>query len=245
MSGHSKWNNIKKRKEATDGAKAKIFTKMAREIAVAVKEGGPDPDNNGKLRDVIAKAKANNVPNDNIDRVIKKAAGSKDSNDYEDIVYEGYGPCGVAVIVEALTNNRNRTAGEVRHYFDKFGGNLGQTGCVSFMFERKGVIVIDNEEEELDEEKLMEDVFDAGAEDFEMEDSMAEVYTAPADFGAVCAALEQKGYKFLSAEVAQVPSTYTKIEDPEMNEKMTKLLDMLEDNEDVQNVWHNWDNDEE
>ncbi|MBQ8917453.1 MAG: YebC/PmpR family DNA-binding transcriptional regulator [Oscillospiraceae bacterium] len=245
MSGHSKWNNIKKRKEATDGAKAKIFTKMAREIAVAVKEGGPDPDNNGKLRDVIAKAKANNVPNDNIDRVIKKAAGSKDSNDYEDIVYEGYGPCGVAVIVEALTNNRNRTAGEVRHYFDKFGGNLGQTGCVSFMFERKGVIVIDNEDEDLDEEKLMEDVFDAGAEDFEMEDGMAEVYTAPNDFGAVCAALEQKGYKFLSAEVAQVPSTYTKIEDPELNEKMTKLLDMLEDNEDVQNVWHNWDNDEE
>ena len=236
MSGHSKWNNIKKRKEATDGAKAKVFTKMAREIAVAVKEGGPDPDNNGKLRDVIAKAKANNVPNDNIDRVIKKAAGSKDSNDYEDIVYEGYGPCGVAVIVEALTNNRNRTAGEVRHYFDKFGGNLGQTGCVSFMFERKGVIVIDNEDEDLDEEKLMEDVFDAGAEDFEMEDGMAEVYTAPNDFGAVCAALEQKGYKFLSAEVAQVPSTYTKIEDPELNEKMTKLLDMLEDNEEVQNV---------
>ena len=236
MSGHSKWNNIKKRKEATDGAKAKVFTKMAREIAVAVKEGGPDPDNNGKLRDVIAKAKANNVPNDNIDRVIKKAAGSKDSNDYEDIVYEGYGPCGVAVIVEALTNNRNRTAGEVRHYFDKFGGNLGQTGCVSFMFERKGVIVIDNEDEDLDEEKLMEDVFDAGAEDFEMEDGMAEVYTAPNDFGAVCAALEQKGYKFLSAEVAQVPSTYTKIEDPDLNEKMTKLLDMLEDNEEVQNV---------
>ena len=167
------------------------------------------------------------------------------SNDYEDIVYEGYGPCGVAVIVEALTNNRNRTAGEVRHYFDKFGGNLGQTGCVSFMFERKGVIVIDNEDEDLDEEKLMEDVFDAGAEDFEMEDGMAEIYTAPNDFGAVCAALEQKGYKFLSAEVAQVPSTYTKIEDPELNEKMTKLLDMLEDNEDVQNVWHNWDNDEE
>jgi len=243
MSGHSKWNNIKKRKEATDGAKAKIFTKMAREIAVAVKEGGGDPDSNGKLRDCIAKAKANNVPNDNIDRVIKKAVGSKDSNEYEDIIYEGYGPAGVAVIVESLTDNRNRTAGDVRHYFDKCGGNLGQNGCVSFMFERKGVIAI--EDESIDEEKLMEDCFEAGAADFDYEDGVAEIYTDPNKLGKVRAALEKKGYTFSSAEVEYVPSTYTKIDDAELKDKMNRLLDMLEDNDDVQNVWHNWDSDEE
>ena len=240
MSGHSKWNNIKKRKEATDGAKAKIFTKMAREIAVAVKEGGGDPDSNGKLRDCIAKAKANNVPNDNIDRVIKKAVGSKDSNEYEDIIYEGYGPAGVAVIVESLTDNRNRTAGDVRHYFDKCGGNLGQNGCVSFMFERKGVIAI--EDESIDEEKLMEDCFEAGAADFDYEDGVAEIYTDPNELGKVRDALEKKGYTFSSAEVEYVPSTYTKIDDAELKDKMNRLLDMLEDNDDVQNVWHNWDN---
>ena len=243
MSGHSKWNNIKKRKEATDGAKAKIFTKMAREIAVAVKEGGGDPDSNGKLRDCIAKAKANNVPNDNIDRVIKKAVGSKDSNEYEDIIYEGYGPAGVAVIVESLTDNRNRTAGDVRHYFDKCGGNLGQNGCVSFMFERKGVIAI--EDESIDEEKLMEDCFEAGAADFDYEDGVAEIYTDPNELGKVRDALEKKGYTFSSAEVEYVPSTYTKIDDAELKDKMNRLLDMLEDNDDVQNVWHNWDSDEE
>ena len=243
MSGHSKWNNIKKRKEATDGAKAKIFTKMAREIAVAVKEGGGDPDSNGKLRDCIAKAKANNVPNDNIDRVIKKAVGSKDSNEYEDIIYEGYGPAGVAVIVESLTDNRNRTAGDVRHYFDKCGGNLGQNGCVSFMFERKGVIAI--EDESIDEEKLMEDCFEAGAADLDYEDGVAEIYTDPNELGKVRDALEKKGYTFSSAEVEYVPSTYTKIDDAELKDKMNRLLDMLEDNDDVQNVWHNWDSDEE
>ena len=243
MSGHSKWNNIKKRKESTDGAKAKIFTKMAREIAVAVKEGGGDPETNSKLRDCIAKAKANNVPNDNIDRVIKKAVGSKDGSEYEEIVYEGYGPNGVAVIVESLTDNRNRTAGEVRHYFDKCGGNLGQTGCVSFMFERKGVIVID--EGSMDEEKLMEDCFEVGAADFDYQDGIAEIFTAQADLGTVRDALEQKGYSFASAEVAYVPSTYTKIDDPDQCVKMEKLLDLLEDNDDVQNVWHNWESDED
>lgn len=243
MSGHSKWNNIKKRKEATDGAKAKIFTKMAREIAVAVKEGGGDPDSNGKLRDCIAKAKANNVPNDNIERVIKKAVGSKDGNDYEEIVYEGYGPCGVAVIVESLTDNRNRTAGEVRHYFDKCGGNLGQSGCVSFMFERKGIIVIEGAD--VDEEKLMEDCFECGADDFNYEDGVAEIFTEQSELGKVRDGLEKLGYAFASAEVEYVPSTFTKIDDPELSAKMEKLLELLEDNDDVQSVWHNWESDED
>ena len=175
MSGHSKWNNIKRKKEKTDAQKGKIFTKIGREMAVAVREGGPDPMNNGKLRDLIAKAKANNVPNDNIDRIIKKAAGDGDKNTYVDMVYEGYGPCGVAVIVEALTDNKNRTAGDLRHYFDKCGGNLGQTGCVSFMFSEKGVIVIDNEDEKYTEDQVMEDCMEAGAEDFEFGDGVIEV----------------------------------------------------------------------
>ncbi len=243
MSGHSKWNNIKRKKEKTDGAKAKIFTKIGREIAVAVKEGGADPNNNSKLKDLIAKAKANNVPNDNIDRCIKKAAGDSDRNEYESITYEGYGPCGVAVIVEALTDNRNRTAGDVRHYFDKFGGNLGQQGCVSFMFSQKGLIIVPNNG--IDEEKLMEDVFDAGADDFNVEDDIVEIFTDPTALFAVRTALEEKGYTFESVELEYIPSTYTAIDDPDTAVKMQRLLDMLEDNDDVQNVWHNWDAPEE
>lgn len=240
MSGHSKWNNIKRKKEATDGAKAKVFTKIGREITVCVKEGGADPNNNAKLRDLIAKAKANNVPNDNIDRVIKKAAGGGDKTNYEANVYEGYGPNGVAVIVETLTDNKNRTAGDIRHYFDKFGGNLGTTGCVSFMFTSKGIIVA--EANGLDEDKVMEDVFDLGASDFSMEDDIIEIETEPADFAAVRDGLtEKKGYKLISADVEMIPSTYTALTDEESIKKMNLLLEHLEDNDDVQNVYHNWD----
>ena len=240
MSGHSKWNNIKRKKEKTDGAKAKIFTKIGRELAVAVKEGGgPDPASNSKLKDCIAKAKANNVPNDNIERIIKKAAGDGDAERYESMVYEGYGPNGVAVIVEALTDNRNRTAADVRHYFDKFGGNLGTTGCVSFMFAEKGVVVI--EKEGLDEDKVMEDALEAGASDFQADEDVFEISTEPEDFSGVREDLEAKGYEFVSAEVEMVPSTYTALSDEESIVKMQKLLDALEDNDDVQNVWHNWD----
>ena len=224
-----------------------MFTKIGREISVAVREGGPDPANNGKLRDLIAKAKASNVPNDNIDRIIKKAAGEGDKNTYMDMVYEGYGPCGVAVIVEALTDNKNRTAGDLRHYFDKCGGNLGQTGCVSYLFSEKGIIVIDNEDEKYTEDQLMEDCMDAGAEDFEINGEVVEVTASsdPNEFRAVREALEAKGYSFVEADIQKVPSTYTKIDDVEMQEKMQKLLDMLDDNDDVQNVFHNWEEPEE
>ena len=247
MSGHSKWHNIAKRKGANDAKKAKIFTKIGREMAVAVREGGPDPMNNGKLRDLIAKAKANNVPNDNIDRIIKKAAGEGDKNTYVDMVYEGYGPSGVAVIVEALTDNKNRTAGDLRHYFDKCGGNLGQTGCVSFLFNDKGVIVIDNEDGKYTEDQIMEDCMEAGAEDFEFGDGVIEISATsdPNEFRAVREALEAKGYSFVEADIQKVPSTYTKIDDPELCEKMQKLLDMLDDNDDVQEVYHNWEMPEE
>ena len=241
MSGHSKWNNIKRKKEKTDGQKAKIFTKIGREMAVCVKQGGGDPNVNGKLRDLIAKAKANNVPNDNIDRIIKKAMGDSDKNDYENITYEGYGPNGVAVIVECLTDNRNRTAGEVRHTFDKFGGNMGTTGCVSFGFKEKGVIVLDNEDGNLDEDKVMEDVMEAGAEDFSMEDDAVEITTDPNDFSTVREYLEGKGYTFVTAEVQMVPDTYVTLEDEDSIKKMGLLLERLEDNDDVQNIWHNWD----
>lgn len=242
MSGHSKWNNIKRKKEKTDGAKAKIFTKIGRELAVAVKEGGPDPASNSRLRDCIAKAKAANVPNDNIDRIIKKAAGDGDASRYESITYEGYGPSGVAVIVETLTDNRNRTAGDVRHYFDKFGGNLGTTGCVSFLFSEKGVIVIEREDQ--NEDKVMEDCLEAGASDFQADEDVFEITTEPEDFSAVREDLEKKGYTFVSAEVEMVPSTMTALPDEDTAIKMQRLLDALEDNDDVQNVWHNWDNPE-
>lgn len=243
MSGHSKWNNIKRKKEATDGAKAKVFTKIGREIAVCVKEGGGDPNNNSKLRDLIAKAKSNNVPNDNIDRIIKKAMGDGDKTNYEANVYEGYGPCGVAVIVETLTDNKNRTAGDIRHYFDKFGGNLGTTGCVSFMFSEKGIVIVENTG--LDEDKVMEDIFDCGASDFTMDDDEIEIETEPSDVGAVREALEAKGYKVISAEAMQIPSTYTTLTDEDAIRKMNLLLESLEENDDVQNVYHNWDMPEE
>ncbi len=243
MSGHSKWNNIKRKKEKTDGQRAKIFTKIGRELAVAVKEGGSaDPAANSKLKDAIAKAKANNVPNENIERVIKKAAGEGGEN-YEALQYEGYGPSGIAVIVETLTDNRNRTAGDIRHYFDKFGGNLGQSGCVSFMFNQKGVLVI--EAEGLDEDQVMEDALEAGAADFAADGDVFEITTEPDDFSAVRDALEAKGYAFVSAEVEMVPDVYTAITDPDLVIKMEKLLDALDDNDDVQNVWHNWDRPEE
>ena len=240
MSGHSKWSTIKRKKEKTDGQRAKIFTKIGRELAVAVREGGSaDPNANSKLKDCIAKAKANNVPNENIERIIKKAAGDNDASKYESITYEGYGPSGIAVIVETLTDNRNRTAGDLRHYFDKFGGNMGTPGCVSFMFSQKGVIVI--EKEGLDEDKVMEDALEAGAADFQSDEDVFEIYTEPDDFSGVRDDLEAKGYTFVSAEVEMVPSTYTQLTDEDSITKMQRLLDMLEDNDVVQNVWHNWD----
>ena len=239
MSGHSKWSNIKRKKEKTDGARAKIFTKIGRELAVAVKEGGgPDPASNSKLKDCIAKAKANNVPNDNIERIIKKAAGGNDGQNFESIRYEGYGPCGVAVIVDTLTDNRNRTAGDIRHYFDKCGGNLGTPGCVSFMFTQKGLIIIDNED--LDEDTVMEDALELGATDFISDDDVFEIYTEPEDFSKIREDLESKGYSFLSAQVAMIPSSYSSIKDEESSEKMQKLLDLLHDNDDVQSVYNNW-----
>ena len=240
MSGHSKWSNIKRKKEKTDGQRAKIFTKIGRELTVAVKEGkSADPQVNSKLKDCIAKAKANNVPNDNIERIIKKALGEGDENKYEAIRYEGYGPSGVAVIVETLTDNRNRTAAVLRHYFDKFGGNLGTPGCVSFMFSKKGIIVIDNED--LEEDEVMEVALEAGASDFLTDDDIFLVYTEPEDFSKVNEEISQKEYNIVSSGVEMIPDTYVTIKDEEQAAKMQKLLDMLEDNDDVQNVWNNWE----
>ncbi|MBQ9551982.1 MAG: YebC/PmpR family DNA-binding transcriptional regulator [Clostridia bacterium] len=241
MSGHNKWSTIKRKKEKTDGQRAKVFTKMGREIAVAVRQGGPDPSSNSKLKDIIAKAKAANVPNDNIERIIKKASGEQGGADYEEIVYEGYGPCGIAVIVETLTDNRNRTAGDVRHYFDKYGGNMGQTGCVSFMFNRQGVILI--ESEGVDEETLMDAALEAGAVDFITEDeNVFDIRTEPNDLGAVRDVLEAQGYKYVVAEVQYIPTTYTALTDEDAIKNMNKMLEMFEDNDDVQEVWHNWEN---
>ena len=242
MSGHSKWHNIQKTKGAADAKRSQMFTKIAREMIVAVKTGGGgDPANNSRLATVIAKAKAANMPNDNIKRTIDRALGSGNADAYESVVYEGYGPCGVAVIVEALTDNRNRTAPAVRHLFDKYGGNLGATGCVSWSFDRKGVIVI--EKEDLDEDTVMMDALDAGADDMSAEDEVFEITTAPDSFGAVLEALEAKGYTFLSAEVAMVPQNYIKLENEEDIKNMEKMIDLLEEDDDVQNVYHNWDND--
>lgn len=240
MSGHSKWANIKHKKEKTDAKKGKIFTKLGREIVIAVKQGGPDPEANSKLKDVIAKAKASNMPNDNIARSIKKASGDQDADNYEDIAYEGYGPGGVAVIVEAMTDNRNRTAGDVRHFFDKFGGNLGTAGCVSFMFNKKGVILIEKVDA-IDEDGLMMEALEAGAEDFAAEEEYFEILTAPDDFSVVREALENKGYEFIEAEVQMVPVTTTKLTDAKQIEFMDKLVDNLEDLDDVQAVYHNWE----
>ncbi len=237
MSGHSKWNNIKHKKEKTDAQKAKVFTKVGKEIAMAVKASGADPSANSKLRDLIQKAKSLNVPNDNIDRIIKKAASS-DSENYEAIVYEGYGPNGIAVIVECATDNRNRTGADLRHYFDKFGGNLGTTGCVSYLFSDKGVILVDPEG--VNEDQIMEDALEAGAEDIGLEDDVFEILTQPADLYTVKEALEGK-YSILSCEEEKIPSTYVELTDEEATVKMQKLLDALEDNDDVQNVWHNWE----
>lgn len=239
MSGHSKWNNIKRKKEKTDAAKAKVFTKIGREISVIVKQGGPNPQENSKLKDAIAKAKAANVPNDNIERIIKKAAGEGGADNYEELIYEGYGPNGVAVVVETLTDNRNRTAADIRHYFDKCHGNLGQSGSVMFMFDRKGQIVI--EAEGLDEDTVMMDALDAGAEDFNFDGDIFEITTAVNDLGTVRDALEEKGYTFLSAEAAYIPQTMTTLEDEEDIKWMERLIDMLEENDDVQEIWHNWD----
>jgi len=244
MSGHSKWHNIQKTKGAADAKRSAAFTKIAKEIIVAVKQGGSgDPANNSRLATVISKAKAVNMPNDNIKRTIDKALGAGNTDNYESVTYEGYGPCGVAVIVEALTDNRSRTAPEVRHYFDKFGGNLGAQGCVSWSFDRKGVIVINNEDEDLDEETVMMDALDSGASDFEADGPVFEVTTEPDDFPAVLSALEAKGYTFVSAEVEMVPQNYQKLENEDDIKMMEKLLSHLEDNDDVQNVWHNWDQD--
>lgn len=242
MSGHNKWSTIKQKKGKNDAARAKVFTKIGRELIVAIREGGSaDPSVNSKLKDCIAKAKANNVPNDNIERIIKKTASGGDSANYEAVTYEGYGPNGVAVIVEALTDNRNRTAGEVRHYFDKFGGNMGTQGCVSFMFTKKGVLVIEREDLDKDEDTVMSDALEYGASDFEADEDVFTIYTEPEDFSAVRDDLEKAGYTFVSAELEMVPSTYTKLEDEESITKMQKMLDMFEDNDDIQNVWHNWE----
>ena len=243
MSGHSKWHNIQKTKGAADAKRAQAFTKIAREMVVAVKEGGSgDPRSNSKLAAVIAKAKAANMPNDNIKRTIEKALGSANNENYEKIVYEGYGPCGVAVIIETMTDNRNRTAGEMRHYFDKYGGNMGAANCVSWSFDKKGVIVIDNEDEELDEEKVFEDALEAGAADFEADGEVMNVYTAEDDVAAVADALTAAGYKLLSAQVEMIPQNgYIKLTNEDDIKNMQKMLDMFEDNDDVQNVWHNWE----
>ena len=241
MSGHSKWNNIKHKKEKSDAAKAKIFTKIGKEMAVAIKAGGPDPNNNSKLRDLIAKAKANNVPNDNIQRTIKKFTDNSDIN-YEEITYEGYGPSGVAVIVETSTDNRNRTAGNVRAWFSKYGGNLGQNGCVGFLFEEKGVISIIDEDEEIDEDKIMEDALECGAEDIKSDEGEYTIYTDPADLDTVRDAILSLGYKINTADLAKVPTTYVTLDNPDDVENMEKMLDKFNEDDDVNAVYTNWDN---
>ena len=240
MSGHSNWHNIPAKKGKTDAARGKIFTKLGRELLVAVKEGGPDPAGNSKLKDVISKCKAANMPNDTINNAIKKASGEGNSANYEEITYEGYGPNGVAIIVEASTDNKNRTAAEVRHAFDKSGGNLGTTGCVSYMFSKKGVIVIEKENCPLDEEELMMLALDSGAEDFEVSEEVYEITTEPVDFSSVSEKLEEQGLKFLEAAVQMVPST-TVVLDQNSSEKMEKMIERLEDLDDVMNVYHNWE----
>ena len=241
MSGHSKFANIKHKKEKNDAAKGKIFTVIGRELAVAVKEGGPDPANNSKLRDVIAKAKANNMPNDTIDRSIKKAAGGGEDVEYENVTYEGYGPNGVAVIVEVLTDNRNRAAANVRNAFTKGGGNVGAQGSVSFMFDRKGQIVIDKEECDMDADELMMAALDAGAEDFSEEEDSYEVITAPEDFSAVREALEKAGVPMMEADVTMIPQNWVELTDEESIKKMQRILDLLDEDDDVQATYHNWD----
>ena len=245
MSGHSKWHNIQKTKGAADAKRSAAFTKIAKEIIVAVKEGGGsgDPANNSRLATVIATAKAVNMPNDHSKRTIERALGAGNTDNFESVTYEGYGPGGVAVIVEALTDNRQRTAPEVRHYFDKCNGNLGAQGCVSWSFDRKGVILIDNEEGELDDDAVMMDALDAGASDFQPDGDVMEITTEPDAFNDVVKALEEKGYTFASAQIEMVPQTYVTLTAEGDLKNMQKLIDFLEDNDDVQNVWHNWNQD--
>ena len=244
MSGHSKWHNIAKKKGANDAKKAKIFTKIGREMAIAIKEGGSaNPANNSRLRDVIAMAKANNMPNDNIKRSLDKYSGANGAIEYEAITYEGYGVGGVAVIVETLTDNRNRTASDVRHLLDKYGAGMGATGCVGWQFDRKGVIII--ERGELDEDETMMTALDSGADDFQSDEETFQIYTDPAEFGAVREALEKAGFEFASAEIEMVPQNYITLSNEDDMAKMRKLLDNLEDNDDVQSVWHNWENEDD
>ena len=241
MSGHSKWNNIKHKKEISDAAKAKIFTKIGKEMAVAIKAGGPDPSVNSKLRDLIAKAKANNVPNDNIQRTIKKFTDNSDIT-YEEITYEGYGPSGVAIIVETSTDNRNRTAGNVRAWFNKYGGNMGQSGSVGFLFEEKGVITIIDEDEEIDEDKIMEDALECGAEDIKCDEGEYTIYTAVSDLDAVRDAVISLGYKIDTADLAKVPTTYVELTNQDDIDNMEKMLDKFNEDDDVNAVYTNWDN---
>jgi YebC/PmpR family DNA-binding regulatory protein len=245
MSGHSKFANIKHKKEKNDAAKGKVFTIIGREIAVAVKEGGPDPANNSKLRDVIAKAKANNMPNDTIDRGIKKAAGDANSVNYVSVTYEGYGPKGSAIIVDALTDNKNRTASNVRNAFTKGGGNVGTQGCVSFMFDQKGQIIIDKEDYNGDADELMMVAVDAGAEDFSEEEDSFEITTSPDDFSVVREALENAGIAMISAEITMIPQTWVELTDENDIKKMNRILDLLDEDDDVQAVYHNWDRPED
>ncbi len=240
MSGHSKWHNIQKTKGAADAKKAKIFTKYAREMAIAIKEGGgADPASNSKLSAVISRAKSENVPNDNINRILHKYQSGAAAENYEHVTYEGYGPCGIAVIVETLTDNRNRTVADVRHYFDKYGGNMGNTGCVSWQFDQKGVIVIDGED--LDEDTVMMEALDAGAEDFSAEDGIFEVYTSTDSFDEVREKLKEMGYEFMEAQVQMVPQNYMTISGEDNLKNMQKMLEVMEENDDIQNVWHNWE----
>ena len=245
MSGQSKWHNIQKTKGAQDAKRAAAFTKIAKEMYVAVKEGGgsADPNYNSRLATVITKAKAANMPNDNIKRVLEKAASAGSGDSYDSITYEGYGPAGIAVIVETMTDNRNRTAGNIRHHFDKYGGKMGANGCVSWNFSKKGVLVIDNEDGDYEEDDVMMDAMDCGADDFEAEDDCFTIYTTPDDFNAVADALSKKGYNFVSAQIEMVPGEYKKLDNPDDIANMEKMLDLFEDDDDVQNVWHNWDRD--
>lgn len=240
MSGHSKWHNIAAKKGKADAARGKVFTKLGRELMVAVKQGGPDPAGNSKLKDVIAKCKAANMPNDTINNAIKKASGAGNAENYEEMVYEGYGPCGVAVIVNATTDNKNRTAADVRHVFDKSGGNLGTSGCVSYMFNKKGVIVIEKATAKMDEEELMLLAIDAGAEDFNVEEEVYQVVTSAEDFSNVREELEKNGLEFLEASVQMVPTTYVSLDEAGA-EKMERLIEKLEDLDDVSEVYHNWE----
>ena len=241
MSGHSKFSNIKHKKEKNDAAKGKIFTRFGREIAVAVKEGGPDPNNNSKLKDIIAKAKANNMPNDTIDRSIKKAAGEGAGADYVRATYEGYGPKGTAIIVETLTDNKNRTASNVRNAFTKGQGSVGAQGCVSYMFDEKGQIILDKEEIDMDPDELMMLAVEAGAEDFDDEEDSYEIITAPEDFSAVLEAIQAEGLPIVSADVTMIPQTWVELSDEQDLKNINRILDLLNDDDDVQNVYHNWD----